>query len=817
MRKTISVLINNLDTAYQRDIWEGIEEAAVALDVNVVVVQCGILDSMRDFDAFRDRFYRYITPENIDGLILVFSTLVGQLGVSSLFDRFMPLLDRIPSINIGPPREGFPSVSVDNRSGLEALVDHLVVDHGRRHFVFVGGPIHNPDSDEREQAFLRALARHGLDPAPDGVMECQFRRDVTAEKLGAWLDLGHQLDAIVAANDVMADTCCAVLSARGVVVPHEVSVTGFDDAPSARFFPVPLTTVFQPVREVGKIALETLVRAIDEDVPGESLVLPTRPVIRQSCGCFSAEVMAAGHESVRSDPIPGEESLVAAFGKIGDDPSRADDFLRIFQAMLRDREHDNLSAGDWENCVSRLRRSFVGVEDGHRPADTALHQCRIMVREHVESRQSAFRLAEYNRNRSVQYAIAYLIGSFSLRNLVSRLAENLDILGIRNCYMSLSVPEADKPRSRLILAYSEGQRIDLPPDGVEFDSVGLFPVPFVPSDRRFSFIVDLLFHENSQIGLFAFTPKSGEIDVSNALISQIRSSLRASLLVDELVEKDARLNAAFDQLRQRADELEAANVLIRQNQERLISSEKMASLGRLTAGIAHEMNTPLAAVRASLAELSNLAGEYSASIGDPDVSAKDHREIAGEMAKSLVIASRAAERASAFIRGIKNQTRDDPSDDSGVPFDVGTVIQDTVVLLAHALRQGNCTAEFDHPLVPVILFGKPGKLSQILTNLVINSIDSMAPSGGIVRIDLSTRADTVVVSVRDTGCGIAPENRQRIFDPLFTTKSFGVGTGLGLTIVHNIVVGDFCGDIKVESVPGKGTCFTVILPAKKAG
>ncbi|MDB5799173.1 MAG: transcriptional regulator, LacI family protein [Rhodocyclales bacterium] len=248
-----------------------------------------------------------------------------------------------------------------------------------------------------------------------------------------------------------------------------------------------------------------------------------------------------------------------------------------------------------------------------------------------------------------------------------------------------------------------------------------------------------------------------------------------------------------------------------ENRERLMIAEKMASLGRLTAGIAHEMNTPLAAVRAAVSELESLVNEYRESIGDDSVNDQDHREISDEMLKSLHLAQSAAERAAGFVRGVKSQTRD-LSAQQRVSFNAVTVLQESILLLSHALREGNCTTDFEHTRDAMEIVGSPSRLAQIITNLVTNAIDAMgAQGGGKIEVSLVEEAGFLILRVRDHGCGMPPEVQSKVFDPMFTTKPFGEGTGLGLTIVHDIVKGDFNGSIDIDSRVDEGTTFVIRL------
>ena len=265
--------------------------------------------------------------------------------------------------------------------------------------------------------------------------------------------------------------------------------------------------------------------------------------------------------------------------------------------------------------------------------------------------------------------------------------------------------------------------------------------------------------------------------------------------------------------KERASELEEAYKALKENQERGLVVEKMASLGRLTAGIAHEMNTLLAALRASLTEIQTLVKEYQEAIGDAEVTAEDHREIAGEMMKSIQLANTAAERTAGFVRGIKTQTRTIGHGERQL-FDAVPVIEEALLLLSHALRKSNCTTSFTPAVGYAQLMGSPGRMAQIVTNLVTNAIDASAEKGGgEISIRLASKPGGIELSIADSGAGIDPAVLPKIFEPLFTTKPIGVGTGLGLTIVHDIVVGEFGGTVDVSSTQGKGTVFTLFFPA----
>ncbi|NOK22529.1 PAS domain S-box protein, partial [Corallococcus carmarthensis] len=246
----------------------------------------------------------------------------------------------------------------------------------------------------------------------------------------------------------------------------------------------------------------------------------------------------------------------------------------------------------------------------------------------------------------------------------------------------------------------------------------------------------------------------------------------------------------------------------RQLQARLTLADRLASVGTLAAGIAHEINNPLAFVLSNLAFLSDefrhhlSPGPGVRGVRPPDVS--EWQEVLGE-------ACEGAERVRQIVRQLKTFSR--PDEERMTPVDVHAVLDSVVMMAANEIRH-RARLRRDYGTVPQVMANE-GRLCQVFLNLVVNAAQAI-PEGSAHEheVVLSTRSSggQVLVEVRDTGSGIAPEVMGRIFDPFFTTKPVGVGTGLGLSICHGIITG-LGGDILVESTVGQGSTFRVVLPA----
>ncbi|HEY0834036.1 MAG TPA: ATP-binding protein [Azospirillum sp.] len=271
-------------------------------------------------------------------------------------------------------------------------------------------------------------------------------------------------------------------------------------------------------------------------------------------------------------------------------------------------------------------------------------------------------------------------------------------------------------------------------------------------------------------------------------------------------EAEEELRAAKDRAEQTLAELRAA-------QQSLIQAEKMASLGALVAGIAHEINTPvgITVTAASLLadETLRTAERFRAgALRKSDF--QNYIEMAEEASQRILTN---ADRAAGLIQSFKQVAVDQTRDDRRV-FELGQYAREVLTSLGPRLRQRGIAVTLDCP-EPVEVDGYPGPVAQVLTNFVMNALMHGFPPDTPGRIDIRVRHlpdDTVELVFGDDGQGIPADVLPRIFDPFFTTNRSGGGTGLGLNIVYNLVQQKLRGQITVDSAPGRGTIFTLRFP-----
>ncbi len=241
--------------------------------------------------------------------------------------------------------------------------------------------------------------------------------------------------------------------------------------------------------------------------------------------------------------------------------------------------------------------------------------------------------------------------------------------------------------------------------------------------------------------------------------------------------------------------VEEATERFKSAEQGLVVSERLAAMGRIAAGIAHEINNPLGGILNAI----NRLGQDEL---DPE-RRKRYHELAEESVR----------RIQATVQRVLDTT---PRGETSVQdVKLARIVDQAVGLLAHRIRSENVRVETS-VAGDLVVVGDPNELAQVFLNLLINALDASS-AGGRIEISAAPAAgDQIEIVMRDEGRGMTPEVRERIFDLFFTTKPGNKGTGLGLGIVHNIVTGHG-GRISVESAPGRGSRFEILLPRRRLG
>jgi signal transduction histidine kinase len=303
--------------------------------------------------------------------------------------------------------------------------------------------------------------------------------------------------------------------------------------------------------------------------------------------------------------------------------------------------------------------------------------------------------------------------------------------------------------------------------------------------------------------------------------------VRLRRLQEELSERNAALEAANAELGQALAELREAHV-------QLVQAERLAAVGELAAGVAHEVNNPvnfatnaLKALRGYVEEVRGITARLAGiDLGDPGrreaqiaelEKLRDEIEldqVADALAELVAIVTEGLERTHRLVGDLRDFAA--PGDGPRCEVDLRRSLESTLQLMGHELRRVGARVELDVTDPRPLVRGDARALNQVFLNLLKNAAEALEGRRGTIGVRIRRSGGRIAVEVRDDGPGIDPELHKRLFEPFFTTKPAGKGTGLGLSISRRIVT-EHGGTIDVDSSPGRGTCFRVVLPAQGDG
>ena len=535
--------------------WAGAAQFARQRDVNLLGFAGGILRSHAGFEARGNVLFDLVNLQNVDGLII--AGILGHYIGAKKLKEFCQRYSDIPIVSLEVPLPGIPSVLLDFYHGMREVLAHLIETHGYRHIAFIRSPEESATGEERYHAYIDALAEYEIPFDPELVAPGSFFAPSGTEAVELLLDARKlHIEAIVAANDYMALDAMQALQARGVRVPEDIAVVGFDNQKETRVVTPPLTTAQLRERELGQKAVEVLLDMLEGKNVPEQVILPTKLVVRQSCGCPSLAVKQAVSEAV-GEPVAlaSLERLSDSFAaEINTEPPGG--FLSTLKELLREAGADGRNMAAWSNSLSSLRRqvlSSLESLDVLTKAEDLLHQARILIGESAEREQAHQSMQVEQEFIALREIGQALITTFDVPELMDILAQELPKIGIPACCLALYEHDSTSSEEarhfpsefcRLMLAYNEHTRFPLEIGGKRVLSAELVPTELLSGDRRRTMIVEALYFREEQLGFFVFEEGVKNIVTrtahlvgtpgENPLRGEISNALQGALLVQQI-------------------------------------------------------------------------------------------------------------------------------------------------------------------------------------------------------------------------------------------------------------------------------------------
>lgn len=805
-RHTLGFLAGNLHMGIAPRLWPGMIAAARQHDVNLFCFPGGSVRPVGEFHPERSAIYNLVQVDRFDGLVSSGASAPGGLNperAAAFLRRYEPL----PTVSLTQLPGEIPHVTMNNYQGMQAVMRHLIQTHGLRRLAFVRGPENHYYAQERYQAYIDALHEQGL-PVDPRLVTPPRHWEAGEEAIHILLDErglrpGRDLQAVITVSDLAALNALKALQTRGVQVPGDLALMGFNDSAEGRVTNPPLTSVSMPFYEQGERVIEMLVRRLAGQPIPPQMVLPTRLVVRQSCGCPDQAMRLADRPPVAPGEADAPEALAALGRKATSEIARvmgmaeasqasiaqlveafcADlqaagptRFLPTLENILRSSTTAQDDEATWQDAISVWRWCFLPHLDSASGllAENLFGQARVMISGITHRTQALEQLQAKRQADTLRELGQSLITTFDTTRLADMLAERLPAIGIASCYLALyeKPTELHSPElCRLILAYTELGRADLGAEGQRFPAREVVPPNLLPQYRQYCYVVEPLYFQHEQIGFAVFEvgPRDGAI--YELLRSQISSALKGALLLQEA--QQARLTA------EKADRI------------------KM----RLLANVSHELRTPLNIILGYSQDALGALNPYG--ITPPQTLLDDLEHIRSSADHQLRVVNDLLDLSRAEI---------DELDLYLELLDPRPLLQDAFQSIAHSASDSTVIWHQRLPERLPLIRADPVRLRQILLNLLSNA--RKFTEHGEVVLGAQVEPPHLHLWVEDTGAGISPDMQDSIFEPFVTAEHPSrrpEGIGLGLSITRRLVA-LHNGSMRLESQPGRGSTFHVYLP-----
>ena len=797
-----------------RAIWAGTAAAARDAGVNLICYPGRLVNSPVEFEAQRNVIYHMVDAQTVDGLVIN-----GGLNAWVQMDETYAFLQQFhprPIVTTGIVLDGIPGVTVDNYHGMYEVISHMVTVHHCERIAFIRGLAAHQEAIDRYQAYLDVLEKHHIPFDPDLVYQGNFKESGGVEGVKFLLDERRvTFDALVAASDDMAIGAVKTLQARGLRIPADVAIAGLNGEDQGLVINPPLTTALLHFYEQAYQATMMVLSMLDgREVPSK-VVLPTRLVVRQSCGCsdplvthaqaiphtekmdsFTDEirlledlVFGGADSSLQVLPDEPVQQVFPALLKSFLDEIRGkidDEFLGLFTDALQKTAHNNEAFPRWHEIISILRQFAISqlIDTKSRlRIENLVQQARVVLGE-SSRRHNAYQVLQADEKLHILGEISQSLSVVTnIVELTDVLERSLLLLNIPRCYLFLyENPNQPEHLARFTFCYDQKRRIVLDPEKIIFPTSQLLPAGLLTTDRPHSLVVEPLFFRDDQLGYAIFEADPREEAIYEILGGQISASLKRTILT----ERNIRL---FDEAVEARKAAEQANLL----------------KSRFLSMVSHELRTPLALIVGTIEMMLQeeksgssppLPKSYRNDMNSIHTSARHLFRLIGDV---LDLASNQAGELRLVLE----------------PLDLSTLFSEVAALGQSMVREKGLEWREQIPSSPLMVMGDRTRLRQVTLNLLSNAVKFT--ENGHVSMKVRTDEKTVLVEVGDTGMGIPVDEQDVIFDEFrrserSVARGYG-GMGLGLAITRRLIElhGGKIG-VRSTGVEETGSTFYFSLP-----
>lgn len=614
-RKTIGVFLAQVSRVWGVEFMAGVNDEAHTNNVNLVCFVGGTPASILSGELPPSYgVYDLAKSMQLDGLIVAADIGHGlkYKEVSGFCRAFAP----IPMVAHAIDAQEVPNLRADSVHGMREVIRHLIEVHSFKRIAFIRGVAGQIEAEERFQAYHEELQAHSIKYDEKLVVQGDFTPESGRAAVRILMDeRGTRFQAIAAANDRMAFGVLEALQMRGIQVPEAVALTGFDDVDEAQSLGVPLTTVHQSFYEQGKDVFRMLLRRLKGETIEPVTKIPTRLVLRWSCGCLPETVQKAvvlprdvsQTGSLQNKRDAAIEALLSAarvtnrdiaigqfrkvFGDMWDeflasmmDGASGNDFLKATNTAIELLRREGRDPSIWHNVISMLRRYALGgisidSQTAMLNAENLFQQARLLTGELSQRAQAFSRLQREQQENMLQGFGFSMAPAMSLEEIGEAIKQNFPAMGIERWYVmfysevaSPHPTNAPPPENYRLLCGYENKKFYLPVDAKDMDVRNLVPRGKAPKDRRYTAVVMPLSLASNRFGFMWAEMGPNDWDVYIRIRNLVSSALLRVMLVQQREQAQKEVERLLVEARERAAELAVARDIA---EKAAIDKEKM--------------------------------------------------------------------------------------------------------------------------------------------------------------------------------------------------------------------------------------------------
>jgi len=629
-KRLIGVYVANLEDAYQIAIWRGIELESRKRGLGVVCFVGAHLRSPVPAETSANFAFKLATANEFDGVIVVSAAIAAALNESDLHSIFSRSTDDFPHVSVGVNVEGIASVTVDGTAALSEVVQHLIRVHDRDRIAIIAGPKGHAEAEQRFATVKSLMRKSGIRYDPALCVNGTFVQESGAQAIREIIASGVKFNAAVCMNDRMAIGALEELRRNRIRVPEDVSVVGFDAIEEGQCLTPPLTTIRQPLTEVGEKAVELLCRRLEGEAP-QHMILQCEPSISESCGCLPKPWPDNKDTTLHAEFAVQRKPLVDEFTAL----VRRNDEERVLERLnqeLRTASQESIDVPYWHALLAEVRERLSECEV--LSGSGLFDRCAILISEVAARRQAERRVAAEHQFEIIRGISASLGAVFDIPGLLDRLRRGLVRLGIREGYLCLFENESPVgEHARLVFAHpanaagSSSHRKDQ-----RFRTAKLLPAGVSRTWRSKQWLFEPLVFQDETLGYLLLSSGLDDPVSYDSLRDQVASAVKGSVLFSQVRDHERSLE---QEVAHRTEELTRSNEeLIQENQRRALLEQEVVDISNRTMErIGQDLHDDLCQHLAGIAMLTSVARQ---ALPESDAAiAESIREVEGLLSASI--------------------------------------------------------------------------------------------------------------------------------------------------------------------------------------